>query len=99
MTPTMELPVLETTATGLCATCSHAPACTHHRIPGVPVAFCDDLSPLVLETPDPCGVEALTVPEAPRTTALKGLCATCERRVTCTYPKPESGVWRCEEFE
>jgi hypothetical protein len=28
----------------------------------------------------------------------KGLCATCDNRETCTYPKPEDGIWHCEEF-
>ncbi len=27
-----------------------------------------------------------------------GLCATCEKRKTCVVPKPEGGVWRCEEY-
>jgi len=28
----------------------------------------------------------------------KGLCKTCDYRETCTYPKPEGGVWHCEEY-
>ncbi|MFH1023828.1 MAG: hypothetical protein V1809_10640 [Planctomycetota bacterium] len=27
-----------------------------------------------------------------------GLCATCLRRTTCTFPRPEGGIWRCEDF-
>jgi len=27
-----------------------------------------------------------------------GLCVNCEDRETCIYPKPEGGVWRCEEY-
>jgi len=26
------------------------------------------------------------------------LCATCVKRDTCTLPKPEGGVWHCEEY-
>lgn len=42
--------------------------------------------------------------EAPETyeeepTQLKGLCKLCEKRATCTYPKPEGGVWHCAEYE
>lgn len=29
----------------------------------------------------------------------RGLCATCEKFDTCQFPKPEGGVWQCEEFE
>ncbi len=28
----------------------------------------------------------------------KGLCVTCAYRETCTYQKPEGGVWHCEEY-
>jgi hypothetical protein len=28
-----------------------------------------------------------------------GLCMTCEKRDTCTFPKPEGGVFNCDEFE
>lgn len=28
----------------------------------------------------------------------RGLCATCANRVDCSFPKPSSGVWRCEEY-
>jgi hypothetical protein len=31
--------------------------------------------------------------------ALKGLCAHCDKRETCTLPKPEGGVWHCDEYE
>ncbi|KPJ66922.1 hypothetical protein AMJ44_07635 [candidate division WOR-1 bacterium DG_54_3] len=29
----------------------------------------------------------------------KGLCRNCEKRENCMLPKPEGGVWRCEEYE
>ena len=28
----------------------------------------------------------------------KGLCSTCEIRETCSFPKPEWGVWQCDEY-
>ena len=27
-----------------------------------------------------------------------GLCPSCENRDRCIYPRPEGGVWRCEEY-
>ncbi len=27
-----------------------------------------------------------------------GLCSNCENRGTCIYPKPEGGVWHCDEY-
>lgn len=29
----------------------------------------------------------------------RGLCATCERRVDCSFPVREQDVWFCEEYE
>lgn len=29
----------------------------------------------------------------------KGLCRNCKKRKGCTLPKPEGGVWHCEEYE
>lgn len=29
----------------------------------------------------------------------KGLCKNCRKRKTCTLPKPDGGLWRCEEYE
>jgi hypothetical protein len=28
-----------------------------------------------------------------------GLCSTCENSETCTFQKPEGGVWHCEEYK
>jgi hypothetical protein len=28
-----------------------------------------------------------------------GLCMNCLHRDTCTFPRPEGGVWRCNEYE
>lgn len=28
-----------------------------------------------------------------------GLCANCKKRKACKLPKPEGGVWRCDEYE
>ena len=28
-----------------------------------------------------------------------GLCSHCENREFCTYPKPEGGVWHCDEYK
>ena len=30
---------------------------------------------------------------------VKGLCKNCKKRRTCELPKPEGGVWRCEDYE
>ena len=37
--------------------------------------------------------------EEEKSTEPKGLCRNCKKKETCTLPKPEGGVWRCEEYE
>jgi hypothetical protein len=29
----------------------------------------------------------------------KGLCKNCKKQKTCKLPKPEGGVWRCEDYQ
>jgi len=29
----------------------------------------------------------------------RGICRNCANLETCLYPRPEEGVWRCEEYE
>jgi hypothetical protein len=35
---------------------------------------------------------------APFLGVLRGLCGNCDLRRECTYPKPASGVWNCDEY-
>jgi hypothetical protein len=35
---------------------------------------------------------------APFLGALRGLCVNCDLRRDCTYPRPVSGVWNCDEY-
>jgi hypothetical protein len=36
------------------------------------------------------------VPAEPR--LFRGLCINCDVRHTCMFPRPEEGVWHCEEY-
>jgi hypothetical protein len=99
MSSLLEAPVHESVATGLCATCDHAPRCTHARASGVPVLECDDASPFVIAIAPATGIDVVRPAAPPSRTAAKGLCATCVLLANCTYPKLEGGVWHCEEFE
>lgn len=98
MSTMLELPIQRAVG-GLCATCEHAPDCTHPRASGAPILECDDAVPLTIAIAPTTGIEAVRHAAPPPRFAAKGLCATCERFPTCTYPKLEGGVWHCEEFE
>ncbi|KPL18822.1 MAG: hypothetical protein AMJ92_06255 [candidate division Zixibacteria bacterium SM23_81] len=94
---------------GLCTTCNEAPNCAHAKNSKKPILFCemfDDSHPRMEtavpeqsatagETKKP---QVASAPEKSETSKLKGLCVNCDNRETCTFPKPEGGVWHCEEY-
>jgi len=38
-------------------------------------------------------------PGNPAGEPVLGLCRNCIHRETCSFPRPESGVWHCEEYQ
>lgn len=84
----------------LCVTCNNAPECTSRKNIVRPVYFCenfDDYIPqktaAVEREPTPVKAEERKIQE------FKGLCVNCGHRDTCAFPRPEGGVWHCEEYE
>jgi hypothetical protein len=41
---------------------------------------------------------AAAVDELPEEDNLMGLCVNCDNLKVCQLPKPQSGVWNCEEY-
>ncbi len=91
---------------GLCSCCSCAPACTYSRDSGRPVLQCEEfdgishsLNQMVTWVGKP-SVNRFSepTPDAQSLGILRGLCAYCDGLNTCTYPKPEGGVWHCDEY-
>lgn len=86
---------------GLCTTCVHEPACTFPRSEDRPVTTCDEFEGAV-EAKIRQAVESPRFDErfsVANREWFPGLCLTCEKRETCTFPKPEGGVFSCDEFE
>lgn len=87
--------------TGLCSTCRHRAECTLRRPGDSPKLECEEHD-VYDHAPTnwvrlAAGYEAAPV-HVPPTNGLLGLCADCAHRDACTLPKPEGGVWRCEEY-
>jgi len=93
-------------AVGLCSTCNNAMDCAYRARRGFDAMFCEMFDNY---GPSPNGGKARQsahlVQQAPQRAAKpaelsagKGLCATCENRDGCAYPRPEGGIWHCEEF-
>jgi hypothetical protein len=81
---------------GICITCTRAGDCTYARDPGRPVWDCEDFVADTKAKPNP--FKSHHAKE--RSTNQKlGLCENCSDIETCTYPKPEGGVWCCEQYQ
>lgn len=91
---------------GLCSYCKSAPNCTFVRDPNRPVCQCeefDEMTYAYVGIPKQKDISLKYLSKNPLTSEdpfhhYKGLCINCEERATCIYPKPEGGVWHCDEF-
>lgn len=84
---------------GLCVTCNNAAHCVYRKRRGTDAIYCemfDGYAP-----PNGKGVAPVVVmtPEAAESGEFKGLCVNCAHRDDCKLPRPEGGVWHCEEYE
>ena len=96
------MPVLEkrkkakTKSLGLCCTCVHIKNCMYFKNSDKPIHYCEEFD---------SGEVVLEVVKKPKKSPEKeekvysGLCRNCEHRDTCTFEKPEGGIWHCEEYE
>jgi hypothetical protein len=91
---------------GLCSYCKSAQNCTFVRDPNRPVYQCeefDEITYVSIRVPNQKNISLNNFSKNPSIIedsfhSYKGLCSNCEERATCTFPKPEGGVWHCEEF-
>jgi hypothetical protein len=90
-------------AGGVCLACKFDPDCIYEAASGGTILQCEQFE-MGFRQP---AVQAPSLDELPFTgmpfhgrasRAYSGLCSNCDNRETCIYPKPEGGVWRCEEY-
>jgi hypothetical protein len=88
----------------ICSTCRNAPGCTFQKDRPKPSLYCEefeiDMSPSVKiagkeKSPATASVDA----EDEELNKFVGLCSNCDNRRTCAFPKPEGGIWHCEEYQ
>lgn len=86
---------------GLCRSCAHELKCAYLTSAPASVLFCEAFA-----GPTPVALRR-AVARSSREESLAdshiarfaGLCRTCTNRDSCTFPKPEGGVFNCEEYE
>ena len=90
---------------GICGQCRHTKTCTYPKPTDRPVLICDEFEgyPMRAAAKVSSIKEAKSVAGAAGSDGVislyRGLCSTCEKRDNCDFPKPEGGVWHCEEYE
>jgi hypothetical protein len=92
---------------GLCPYCKLVSGCKWPRNPKVPVYNCEEFegenkiieNNNLINHSNPVNYHNSVVESPGTIKKYLGLCSNCELREECKFPKPESGVWRCEEYE
>lgn len=81
----------------LCPTCMHVDGCVLFSNGERPAWHCEEFA--AVGAP-PRAARREASPMASRLEEQKhlGLCVNCDDRDTCTFPRPEGGVWRCNEY-
>lgn len=85
-------------AGGLCLTCKFDPDCIYEARSDRAILQCEQFEMGFRQPPAPATPSLSAAPGARDSGAYPGLCSNCENRETCIYPKPDGGVWRCEEY-
>ena len=91
---------------GLCSCCSSLKTCTYSKDSHRPILQCEEFDGIVPYSLKmlshrrsvPRGLEKTPTPGMSEPVSHRGLCNLCEDHLMCTYPKPEGGVWHCEEY-
>ena len=87
----------------LCCTCMHEVACIRVREIFSPVIHCELFENEQTEVPASTAVsrensKVNTGNAVEEPDGLRGLCVNCHYRFDCCLPRPEGGVWHCEEY-
>jgi hypothetical protein len=85
---------------GLCLNCAHFPDCSLTPKKGGlrGVRYCEEYEAVHPRSAVPApGISPEGPVRLPASRVL-GLCSNCDNYPTCSFPKPEAGVWHCEEY-
>lgn len=93
---------------GLCSTCKHSSKCIFMKGALQAVQFCEEYEPgpsrgkrgnQGIAPGKRTGLDgACSKGAGGNGSQPLGLCSNCSVRESCVFPKPESGVWHCEEY-
>jgi len=87
----------------LCSSCKNAGDCIFQKDLQKPTLYCEefeiDTGPSVKTAGKEMPSQTTSVDAEQKDSGkFIGLCSNCDNRRTCAFPKPEGGVWHCEEY-
>ena len=83
----------------LCSNCDHGDECVDGTRPRRPIFFCEHFEVFgAAPTLEPARAARVQASVRPSTNGHIGLCMNCDNARICVMPKPEGGVWHCEEY-
>jgi len=88
----------------LCSNCRNAADCTFQKDRQKPALYCEefevDISPSAKIPRKEKSLPTVSVDAEDKDSGkFIGLCSNCDNRRTCVFPKPEGGIWHCEEYQ
>lgn len=83
---------------GLCTTCKNGPTCMFLNGLNRQILHCEEFQIAEEEVEKQVNTLPGNNTQNEVKTAVKGLCASCDNLSFCTFDKPESGIWHCEEY-
>ncbi|HOA74416.1 MAG TPA: hypothetical protein PL151_03485 [Phycisphaerae bacterium] len=84
----------------LCSNCENAETHARRGRPKRPIYFCEEFE-VSSAAPSPGPDHNVREPrmETHSASGRMGLCVNCENAATCCLPKPDGGIWHCEEYQ
>ena len=88
----------------LCSNCKNDSECTFKKNRREPSFYCEEFEidaslPVKAIKEEKSAASAPVDAEDKDSDKFIGLCSNCDIRITCTFPKPEGGIWHCEEYQ
>lgn len=85
---------------GVCSACIHGGECTMETGAGRAILQCEQFEMAFPAEDIPYARTQSRTLRRIGTDSSKyaGICSNCGNAETCSYPKPEGGVWRCEDY-
>jgi hypothetical protein len=90
---------------GLCSTCKFSSSCMFRKDYLESVHFCEEYEQAEASQQttrariSPGSFASAGINENKSLQPIMGLCSNCIHQKCCSFPKPESGVWHCEEYQ